>query len=175
MLFVYQDGRSLVSLDTSCSQLMNLPQSCLATLPTQPCHLSSASLAFLLVGRAHSPAWHQANQLTHCCMSQGVSWALVILVILIHAHPMHPNPSIQPTASQVPLIPPTSTGTPAHSSSPREDPDRRIPHSHGPVQAYSLLSGYAISAWDWIRPIVASPAVQGSHCWEPCPMREGLG
>ena len=54
MLFVYQDGQSLVSPDTSCSQLlMNLPQSCLATLLTQPCHLSSASLAFLLMGRAH--------------------------------------------------------------------------------------------------------------------------
>lgn len=73
MLFVYQDGQSLVSLVTSGSRLlMYLPQSCLATLPAQPCHLSSDSLG----GRAHSPAWHQANWLTYCCMGQGVSWAL---------------------------------------------------------------------------------------------------
>lgn len=37
MLFVYQNGQSLVSLDTSCTQLLiSLPQSCLATLLTQP-------------------------------------------------------------------------------------------------------------------------------------------
>lgn len=62
MLFVYQDGQSLVSLDTSCSQLLtSLPQSYLATLSTQPCHFSSAFLASLLVGRAHPPPWHQAD------------------------------------------------------------------------------------------------------------------
>lgn len=36
MLFVYQDGQSLVSEDTSCSQLCTkLPCCCLTVLPTQ--------------------------------------------------------------------------------------------------------------------------------------------
>lgn len=94
MLFVYQDGQSPVSLDTPCTQLfISLPQSCLATLLTQPYHSPLPPWPSCLWGEhTHLCGTKPSNKLLHG--PGGLLWGLKHFVKEQKGQRSTPDPSL---------------------------------------------------------------------------------